>query len=294
MPERSVYTRLFGGIGNQLFQYSAGRALADRLGCDLVIDTRYLAGLENRNDCFVHFQNARFLRDRPLPPAKSDGMLLYGLWRLLSHRPKLLLNRYPRLYRENGLAFDPGQRFRPPGTYLHGYWQSDRYFLNITDELHQDLTFTTPLDGANADMAARITETPGAVSLHLRRGDYLKSGAYAACTPEYYRAALEYISVNTNGPLTCFVFSNDPAWARDNLDLGYKTVIVDINDEASGHFDLHLQSLCNHNVIANSTFSWWGAWLNTNPDRIVAAPRKWFGPDHPPNPDILPDAWARF
>ena len=293
MPERSVYTRLFGGIGNQLFQYATGRALADRLGCDLVIDTRYLAGLK-RDDCFVHFQNARLRRDRPLPPAKSDGMLLYGLWRLLSHRPKLLLNRYPRLYREKGLGFDPDLRFRPPGTYLHGYWQSERYFMLIEDQLRQDLTFTTPLDGANAEMAARIAETPNATSVHVRRGDYLKSGAYAACTPEYYRSALDYIEVNAEGALTCFVFSNDPAWARDNLDLGRDTVVVDINDESSGHFDLHLQSLCDHNVIANSTFSWWGAWLNGDRDRVVTAPMRWFAPNQPPNPDICPDSFARI
>lgn len=287
MPDRAIYTRLSGGLGDQLFQYATGRALADRQGCNLVIDTRCLNGRTQCNDCLVHFQQARFLRDAPLPPAKSDGWLRYGLWRRFGQRP--------RLHRERDPGFDPRLRFRPPGTYLHGTWQSERYFMAIEDQLRRDLTFTAPLDSANAGMAAQIAETPNAVALHVRRDDYLKSGAHAACTPEYYRSALEYIEVNAEGaPLTCFIFSDDPAWARDSLDLGRDKVVVDINDVASVHFDLHLQSLCAHNVIANSTFSWWGAWLNANPDRVVAAPMRWFAPGQPANPDICPEGWARM
>ena len=281
-----IITRLFGGAGNQLFQYAAGRALADRLGCGLAVDARYVAGSRDRGNCLAHFAQARLLRDVPLPPAKSDGWLRYSLWRALGRRP--------RFHREAGLGFDPGFFDLAPQTYLHGYWQSERYFAPISDRLRNDLAFTTPLDDANAALAAQIAAVDIPVALHVRRGDYIAAGAYAACTPDYYRAAARAIADRAGSGLTCFVFSNDPAWARGNLDLGFDTVVVDINDEATGHFDLHLQSLCAHNVIANSTFSWWAAWLNTAPDKIVVAPKDWFAGDHRINPDICPPGWLRL
>ena len=285
MGDSPVISRLFGGAGNQLFQYAAGRALADHLGCDLVLDSRYVAGSQNRGDCFEHFSNARIVRDATLPPAKSDGMLRYALWRTFGHSP--------RLYREKAQVFDPALLAQPPDTYLHGYWQSERYFAAIIDQLRIDLTFTTPLDPANAAMAAQIKAAKTPVSFHVRRGDYMASGAYAACPPEYYRAAAAHLA-GTLGPLSCFVFSNDPAWARDNLDLDHDTVVVDINDETTGHFDLHLQSLCAHHVIANSTFSWWAAWLNPSPAKQVIAPRHWFVKGQPDNPDLIPASWTRL
>jgi hypothetical protein len=286
MAEAPIVSRLFGGAGNQLFQYAAGRALADHLGCDLVFDARYVAGSRDRGDCFGHFANARFTRDADLPPAKSDGALRYGLWRAFG--------RNPRFHRERGLGFDPGFFGLPPGTYLHGYWQSERYFAPIAERLRADLAFTTPLDAPNADMAARIAAAPNPVALHVRRGDYGASDTYAACLPGYYRIAATRLHQQLGAPLTCFVFSNDPAWARDNLDLGHDTVIVDLNDEKTGHFDLHLQSLCAHNVIANSTFSWWAAWLNQTPGKIVIAPRNWFADARRDNPDICPPDWIRL
>lgn len=285
MADPAIYTRLFGGAGNQLFQYAAGRALADRLACDLVLDSRYVAGSKDRGDCFAHFADARFTRSHALPPTKSEGVLRYGLWRLFG--------RAPRLYREKGLGFDASLMQQPPGTYLHGYWQSERYFEPIIDQLRSDLRFTTPLDAANTDMAARIASAQTPVSFHVRRGDYLAGDTYAACPPDYYRAAAVHLS-DLLGPLTCFVFSNDPAWARDNLNLGHDTVVVNINDETTGHFDLHLQSLCAHHVIANSTFSWWAAWLNASPAKQVVAPKHWFAKPGMDNPDICPASWHRL
>lgn len=284
MSESRIYSRLFGGAGNQLFQYAAGRALADRLGCELVLDARYVAGSQDRGDCFDHFAQARFTRDAPLPPAKRDGLLRYGLWRFFGHTPKL--------YREKGLGYDPQLMEQPPGTYLHGYWQSERYFGDMT-QLRKDLQITTPLDEANTDMARRIADAKTPVSFHVRRGDYLAAGAYAACSPDYYRAAAAHLS-DRLGQLTCFVFSNDPAWARDNLALGQETVVVDINDEAGGHFDMHLQSLCAHHVIANSTFSWWGAWLNPSEEKHIVAPKDWFAAGGMSNPDLIPSGWVQL
>lgn len=286
MHDAPVISRLFGGAGNQLFQYAAGRALADHLGCDLALDDRYIASNPVWSGCFDHFAKARFIRGAQMPPAKSDGWLRYGLWRHFG--------RAPRFHRERRLGFDPGFFDLRPGTYLHGYWQSERYFGSIADRLRHDLSFTTPLDGANAEMAARIAGSDCPVALHVRRGDYVAAGAYAACSPIYYRKGVAEIASRLGIAPTCFVFSNDPDWARDNLDLGAQTVIVDINDETTGHFDMHLQSLCAHNVIANSTFSWWAAWLNQSPEKLVVAPREWFAAKTLANPDICPHHWIRI
>ena len=281
-----IISRLFGGAGNQLFQYAAGRALADQLGCDLALDNRYVSGSRDRGDCFAHFANARFTRDVRLPPAKHEGILRYGLWRHLGRNPKF--------QRERHLGFNAGFFDLPDHSYLHGYWQSQRYFGDSTAAIRRDLVFTTPLDTANTAMAAQIRTAPMPVSVHVRRGDYIASGSFQACTPEYYRSAVARLAEMLDTPLTCFVFSNDPTWARDNLALGHDTVIVDINDESTGHFDLHLMSLCAHNVIANSTFSWWAAWLNDTPGKQVTAPQAWFAKDQLSNPDICPDDWLRL
>ena len=285
MAER-IISRLFGGAGNQLFQYAAGRALADHLGCDLVLDTRYVAGSADRGDCFGHFANVRFTSDAPLPPSKADGAVKYSLWRKFG--------RDPRFHREQGLGFDPTFFDLPTGTYLHGYWQSQKYFDPIKDQLRRDLQFTTPLDDANTAMAQQIAAAPTPVAFHVRRGDYIASGSYAACSPAYYRAAADLLADTLGTDLTCFVISNDPTWARENLDLGQDSVFVDINDEKTGHFDLYLMSTCAHNVIANSTFSWWGAWLNAHPGKLVVAPKDWFAKDALKNPDICPEDWLRL
>lgn len=282
-----IYTRLFGGAGNQMFQYAAGRALADHLGTDLVLDRRYMRLWdESRGDCFEHYTNTRFREVDTLPPSKFDGMLRYGLWRHLG--------RNPRFVRERTLGFDQHFFDTPDNSYLHGYWQSEKYFAANAEKLREEFRLTTPMNEANREMAARIEAAAVPVSVHVRRGDYVADGGFAACPPEYYTRAVERLTERAGAPLTCFIFSNDPAWARENLTLGAETVVVDINPESAGHFDMHLQSLCAHNIIANSTFSWWGAWLNERLGKTVIAPKTWFAPGKPANPDICPERWLKL
>ena len=183
-----IYTRMFGGMGNQLFQYSAGRSLADKLGCDLAIDTRYLKKL-NRANCMPHFANARYLENSSLPPFKRDNLLKYASWRLLPSKPNF--------HRESAPGFNPDLLRQPAGTYLHGYWQSERYFKDISDKLRNDLTFTTSLTGANADMASMIGSSANPVGVHFRRSDYLGIDAFASCPGDYYASALDHVAVNS-------------------------------------------------------------------------------------------------
>ena len=280
-----ITTRLFGGLGNQLFQYAAGRALADRLGTELALDRRYVSAVPGRPDGLGHFRAARFT-EAPLPPHKSKP-LRYLAWRKFG--------RAPRFQRETALGFNPGFAAFGDSTYLHGYWQSERYFAPIAEALRADLRFTTPLNDANMAMAEQITSAP-ALSLHVRRGDYVALGPHNDVGLPYYAAALDHVLAKTKAQTKphVFVFSNDPQWVAQNLPLPAAHTIVDINSENDGAFDLHLMSLCDHNIIANSTFSWWAAWLNANPDKTVVAPRQWFAPSARQNPDICPAGWTRL
>ena len=147
-----------------------------------------------------------------LPPAKSDGALRYGLWRAFG--------RNPRFHREAGLGFEPGFFNLAPGTYLHGYWQSERYFAPIATQLRDDLVMTSPLTGANADMAARIKAAKLPVSVHVRRGDYLATGRYAACTSAYYRQAIERLESDLGHPPRALSFRTTPLGRAPILTLG--------------------------------------------------------------------------
>jgi Glycosyl transferase family 11 len=132
------------------------------------------------------------------------------------------------------------------------------------------------------------------VSLHVRRGDYVTLGDHGLCDQAYYEAALARITEGLEGEPTVFVFSDDPLWARDNLPLPFNKVVVDFNGPETDFEDMRLMSLCRHNIIANSSFSWWAAWLNANPGRRVAGPAHWFADPKMHSPDILPTDWLRI
>lgn len=278
-----IFARLFGGLGNQMFQYAAGRALADRLGSQLALDFRTIDGNGTRRLTKVF--DLDYTEAPSLPPAKSDGILSYGLWRAFG--------RNPRFRREKGLGFNTGFSTWPDNSYLHGYWQSERYFTNISGHIREAFQTIPAPSVENAAIAERVAAT-SSISLHVRRGDYLALGAHGVCSEAYYNAALDHIAPQLGMAPTVFVFSDDPQWAHDNLPLPFEKVVVDINGPETDYEDLRLMSLCDHNIIANSSFSWWGAWLNPNPDKIIAAPATWFAAKGMQNPDILPESWQRI
>ncbi|SDG67556.1 alpha-1,2-fucosyltransferase [Sulfitobacter delicatus] len=275
-----IYSRLHGRLGNQMFQYAAGAALARRVGVPLALDWRRAdaKGEGRLTDIF----DLPVAKPERMPPGQDARPLAYAAWRLLGRRPKFR--------REKGLGYNPAFETWGDEIYLHGYWQSQRYFENIRDHLHEVFTVVPPMSPANAEMAARIASVPS-VALHVRRGDYVALGATAACDQAYYDRALAAVADGLGQPPTVFVFSDDPNWARDNLEVPFEKVIVDLNGPDTAHEDMRLMSLCQHNIIANSTFSWWSAWLNTTPGKRVVAPTRWVLNADQHNPDILPEDW---
>jgi hypothetical protein len=178
--------------------------------------------------------------------------------------------------------------------YLDGTWQSEAYFSEIANRVRAEFTLREPATEANAIMSRTISSNPSAVSLHIRRGDYVIDKAtrsiHEVCSEGYYRRALQHVAEAMSKP-HIFVFSDDPTWAHENLRIPFPTTIVDHNPPNQGHEDLRLMSLCRHHIIANSSFSWWGAWLCRYPNKIVYAPGRWYNLVGYNIRDIVPIGW---
>jgi hypothetical protein len=282
-----VFVRLVGGLGNQLFQYATARAVALRNGVPLILDARAYKSDSAFGYRLGHFAiEARPGSSEELPPGK-DEPIRYALWRKFGSSPKFA--------RERGLGFNRSVIALPAGVYLHGYFQSEKYFADIAEHIRAELTLKEAATGKSAEWLDQIDTAPS-VSLHVRRGDYVSSTKAAAthgtCSPDYYRNAVARMADQAGIDPVIFIFSDDPDWAREKLELPFETHIVTAGGAA--HEDLRLMSACRHHVIANSSFSWWGAWLNPKPDKIVVAPDKWFADSRMDNPDIVPEGWVRI
>jgi len=284
-----ITTQIVGGLGNQLFQIATGRALASRLGVEMRLDTRYFKrNLPVQDDLYIHHfsHSAREAHPRDVPAVPYDGLCTYLMAKLRGYRG--------RIFREKSLAYDPAFETLQDNTYLSGYWQSELYFKDYADEVRAALRIVTPPSTENAEVLAEIGETL-AVSLHIRRGDYVTNAKfnaiYGTCDLDYYRAAAEMIAEKTGQQPTFFAFSDDPQWVRDNLSLPYHLRIIGHNTPATSYEDIRLMSACRHHILANSSFSWWGAWLNPRADKIVISPRRWLADPKLQQHDIISRDW---
>lgn len=190
---------------------------------------------------------------------------------------------------------DPAQGWRPDllhvdNSYLQGYWQTEKYFQEVADQVRHDFTFRLPLPAEAEETAAKI-KSRNSVSVHIRRGDYLKKRRiddYNVCSAGYYRRAVEYIQSRIDSPVF-YVFSDEPEWGQTQKIFPKDTIFVSGHEGRNAYIDMQLMSLCRHHIIANSSFSWWGAWLGQQEDTITLAPNIWFR--HHNRPDILPSGW---
>jgi len=287
-----VVVRLDGGLGNQLFQFAAGRAAALVGGRELLLDPRGIAARGNGRryalDAFV--LEARFIGplERFLIRAATGGRLPTAV----HHAARRLAGRQWRLVREgegNGVDVIP-----PTGDLvLEGYWQSHAIVDAAGEALRRDLAFRAPPAGDVAALAACI-QASTSVAVHVRRGDYVTSpeasAVHNALTPAYYAAAGDAIHRRITGA-EYFLFSDDPDWAAAHVRLPGPVHVVRHARPTPDAEDLRLMSLCRHAIIANSSFSWWGAWLARHPGQVVVAPRRWFRTREAP-PGLLPDAWT--
>ena len=295
-----IISNLIGGLGNQMFQHACGRALACDLQQPLKVSTDLFAGYALHQGLVL---GQVFALELDVASA-ADLRQMLGGWR---SGPLLrrAFSRWPlptwasgRYIAETPAGTLDELRLRASrGAYLHGYWQSERYFVHRRAEVLADYRWRAPLSGRNAELARQIQATPRAISVHVRRGDYISNaknqGIYASCSPDYYFAALERLSASAPDARV-YAFSDDPAWVAQALAPRCPgLVVVDHNRGADSAIDMRLMSLCRHHVIANSSFSWWGAWLNSAPDKQVIAPKRWYA-DGREDGGLVPADWMRL
>lgn len=263
-----IIVEVCGGLGNQMFQYALYTKLKE-MGKDVRLDiSSYKKGNSMRKfelDIFkTDYQEAVLKQIRKYK--KPD------IWKRFSPVPLK-----EKIYTEN---LDEGYQpviFSFEDIYLSGYWQCERYFADIRELLLKKFSFSIEKTLVNEEIFSKI-KVSQSVSIHVRRGDYLddqNAGAYGnICTLNYYKNAVSYIRKKVKDAVF-FLFTDDIDWVKRYI---YKEgmIVVDCNTGRGDYLDMFFMSQCKHNIIANSSFSWWGAWLNQNTGKIVISPKKWF------------------
>ncbi len=287
-----VIAKIKHGLGNQLFQYAAGRSLARRRGVPLLLDASEFSATS-----FRQYGLDQFMAE----PAHLGPHARYWLGRLRKNWLKPM-----RAAAERGgfirIAEDASRGFEamPPSpariVYLDGYWQSELYFAADRELLLHELTLRAPAPPAaqalQAEMHAAVS-----VCVHVRRGDYVSLAEghrhWVICAVEYYQAAMRYIAARAPRAKFYF-FSDDPAWVQSHFPPAADRVLVSGAPARSDVEDFRLMTGCRHFIIANSTFSWWAAWLGRAPDKIVVAPQQWYRTDKFSDKDLIPARWVRL
>jgi len=286
-PRNVVIARLLGGLGNQLFQYAAARCIALKKGWRLKLDVNGFDRYRRRTYALGNF---RIVEDFASP----DDVKLLKRSQIGLLLQKLPFTRQTHI-QERHFHYDARMRDIRSGVYLAGYWQSEKYFSDVSDIIRAEFSpKVAPISDTLATL--RLIESVNSVSVHVRRGDYVTNPSarrlHGCCSLDYYRYALTVISRRVRDP-HYFVFSDDCVWARTNLVIDGPVVFVDFNGVGQDHEDLRLMSKCRHHVIANSTFSWWGAWLAGHPQQVVVAPRRWFASGGNDTSDLYPSGWLQ-
>jgi hypothetical protein len=283
-----IIINLKGGIGNQMFQYAFGKKLSLKNSDVLKLE---IDGLERANaigDIYRPFSLGAFNVTAEVATAEEVQQLKYP-YGIISKGIRFIT---ARVLKKTYTLFDPTALTWKGDRFLDGYWQSPDYFTDIRDTLLTEFTLKTPLSDAVTSYKKQI-ESSTSVSMHIRRGDYAKNPQvlleFGICEASYYQKAMEHMRAITKNP-TFFIFSDDIQWVQDNLSVPESAVFVQ-HPELKDVEELALMSMCAHNIIANSTFSWWGAWLNTNDDKVVIVPTPWFE-RRPWDKNLIPTSWT--
>jgi hypothetical protein len=290
----TVAIKLSGGLGNQLFQYATGRQLAMHQGHELDADLCWFndipEGSTLRQPLLKHFKaKLRYVNSSGNPSTLAEparGTLDKLLRPIRIHKEK-------RSYQYDSKINNISRRCRL--IYLDGYWQSYKYFQDVRSTVLQDLQPDTPPHPLYEEFRHQITGTES-VMIHVRRGDYIQSPSAAkvhgALDPSYYQRAIQIAESRLTRP-TFYVFSDDISWCMQNISSQSAMVYVKSAPTSTAVIDeLVLMQQCKHQIIANSSLSWWGAWLNLNPQKLVIAPRNWLASQPIDLADLIPPAWV--
>jgi hypothetical protein len=286
-----------GGMGNQMFQYAAARALSLRHGVDFKLDRWFLDQKPRHASYVLRDYELGVFRIKESFAASSEirrhrgalGQRRHHLW------ASSLLNELGivKLYRERTPVFDTEVLHLPDGTFLEGHFQSPKYFDDFSDQIRREFAFKQELPPHSLDLLNAIESGPS-LCLNVRRTDYLATPLHGVCGAEYYKSAYAWVAAKL-GHARTYVFSDDLDWCRENLSFLPETVFVE-HEHAGAKFEHYLQlmSRCKHFIIPNSTFGWWAAWLSTFPEKLVVAPKLWFAGTKDTRDDMMPQQWHRM
>lgn len=268
-----IIVRVTGGLGNQMFQYAMYKSL-EKKGKLVKLDSKSFYETKKEHN---GYELERIFDIKPNKPTKED------LEKFDENNISTLFKIKRKLFGDKKFVYDTKEYvfnkdvYKLKNSYLNGYWQSIKYFEGIENDIKKDFRFKNQLDNKNLEILNEI-ENSNSISIHIRRGDYMSPENYnmygCIATPTYYKKAIKVIEEKVENP-TFFVFSNDMDWVKKNIQINSRVFYIDINSGNGSYKDMQLMSNCKHNIIANSSFSWWGAWLNENKNKIVVAPKKW-------------------
>jgi len=287
-----VVVKLMGGLGNQMFQYALARKLSLLYEVPLKLDISHYETYESRK---YSLNVLNIIEDLA---TKDDIMAIKGK-RLakVKYLTEKILPYYKRsCVSERFLSFDDNIFRTPKNVHLTGYWQSESYFKDIEEVICREFAVKVKQSDHSEKIAALI-DSCNAVSLHVRRTDYVSvpdtNQSHGICSLDYYQQAVGMISEKVASP-HFFVFSDDILWAKENLKIGHPTTFVSGNNKDRDFEDMRLISRCGHHIIANSSFSWWGAWLSRNVNKIIICPKKWFNNPRYFTETRIPAGWCKI
>lgn len=283
---------LKGGLGNQMFQYAIGRVLSIKHNTLLVLDTSYL-DLDIKNitkrsyDLDVFGIEINNIKDNDIP-------FIFKTFesKIITNLLVMIRKVFRVSGQETGYSFNPEILNTLDGAYLSGYFQSYKYFKGYEEQILKDFTFKN-IPNSIEVLAGEISNT-NSVCVHVRRGDYVGNKNHEVVNLDYYKKGIDLISEQTKIE-KIYVFSDDIEWCKDNIKFEFETVFIGeeyVGYKDSGH--MYLMSKCRNFVIANSSFSWWAAWLAPRPDKVVICPKKWFGDSSINTADLIPETWIRI
>ena len=280
----TIRIKLSGGLGNQMFQFAAGYAVARKNNVELSLDLkrfnhRFDHGGFQLQYVFDIYSKVNFLNN----PVNFKFLNLKEILNKINIRSHKF--KEPHFHYTNDILNIPKHSF------IDGYWQSELYFMSYAKEIKEIYTFSNKLNKKNTLIANDINQN-NSISIHIRRGDYLLKNNYNHNVDlnEYYLKAIKESSKCFINP-KYFIFTDDPLWVKKNFIIEYPYIVVDVNHGLNSFFDMHLMSLCKVNILANSSFSWWSAWLNNNLNKVVYAPKKWFKDKSICTNDLIPSSW---
>lgn len=286
-----IIIKLKGGLGNQMFQYACAKHLAEKNNDVLRLDISWYHRGIPEGDTVRTYGLDQFLISAQV--ATEDDIKQIGArpsW--IGSLIKKVVNKLRPI---NSYMFDPKILEQKGDVYLEGFFQSEQYFKDIEFIIRNEFQLKDIM-GRSAHAALQDIEQSNAVAIHVRRGDYVQNKNanvfHGICSPEYYRSTIEIITKRVDSP-KFFVFSDDIEWVREHIEIPAPVVYIS-NKDIADYEELVLMSKCKHNIIANSSFSWWGAWLNANPNKLVVAPKQWVSDARVNTTDAVPAEWIRI